>query len=348
MRTLAVLMLFVAFSSFKQKENKQVQLTFERMEFVCFLKGVVNQNIWEGVTDKRYDLPLLYYTDSSSYVVNPTAKFMARFKPELVYESKKVKIYKTLTRIDSDPFHMATGIDMDDTSSYMYKSPFLKCSSLELARNYIPDILSTEQWATIILHEYFHGFQFNHATFLNQTNAINISEDSLQRIYLHNKWYSQGIEEENTALLKALASKNNAETMANIRTFFALRDKRRIAAKDALKMDVKPYELVYEEMEGTARYIEFGLYNYFKTGSPYFPLNRDDTSYHSYNYYKGNYTIETKDAWMYQTNQASYFYAIGFNMTRLLDKLHVVYKSRLFTKPNLYLEDLLRLEVVSR
>lgn len=327
--------------SCKQKITQQEQLAYERIEYIYFLKNKVNEKIWEGVADKRYDLPLLYYTDTSSFVVNPTDKFLTTFKPYLVYQNRNLKIYKTLQRMDSIPFHMATGIEMEDTASYMFQSPFMKCSSLALTRQYIPDVLSTEQWATIILHEYFHGFQFKHEVFLNRTNRINISGDSLQKIYSHNAWYSNKVETENGLLLKAIASENDTETIAFIDTFFKIRNERRIAAITSLKIDVKPYELVYEEMEGTARYIEYGLYNYFTIARPYYPLNKTDTAYHSYNYYKGNYSLETKDAWMYQSNQANYFYATGFNMARLLDKLKIPFKSRLFKEENISLESIL-------
>jgi hypothetical protein len=337
---LCLLLILFSFSC-KQKTTQQEQLTYERIEYICFLKDIVNEKIWGSVTDKKYDLPLLYYTDTSSFVVNPTDKFLATFKPNLVYQSRNVKIYKTLQRMDSIPFHMATGIEVDDTASYMYQSPFMKCSSLALTRQYIPDVLSTEQWATMILHEYFHGFQFKHEAFLNQTNQVNISGDSLQRIYLHNLWYNDKIETENGLLLKALASKNDAETIAFVDTFFKIRNERRVAARASLKIDVKPYELVYEEMEGTARYIEYGLYHYFTMARPYYPLSKTDTAYHSYNYYKDNYSLETKDAWMYQSNQTSYFYATGFNMARLLDKLKIPFKSRLFRETNISLESIL-------
>jgi len=67
-------------------------------------------------------------------------------------------------------------------------------------------------------------------------------------------------------------------------------------------------------MEGTARYIE-----YFK-----------------------NYTI-TNDKWFY-INGATYYYATGFNIARLLDKLKVDYKSRLFNK-KIFLDDILREQI---
>jgi hypothetical protein len=42
------------------------------------------------------------------------------------------------------------------------------------------------------------------------------------------------------------------------------------------------------------------------------------------------------------TDKTTYFYATGFNMARLLDKLGIEYKSRLFKDGKISLEDILR------
>lgn len=63
---------------------------------------------------------------------------------------------------------METNISLgDSTPDYNYKAPFMNCSSPELTDRFIPDVHSTEMWATMVMHEYFHGFQFKHAQFLD-------------------------------------------------------------------------------------------------------------------------------------------------------------------------------------
>jgi hypothetical protein len=52
-----------------------------------------------------------------------------------------------------------------------------------------------------------------------------------------------------------------------------------------------------------------------------------------------NYKMEN-DPWLYTVGNR-YFYATGFNMVRLLDKLNIDYKRRLFNEGNLSLEVLL-------
>ena len=54
-----------------------------------------------------------------------------------------------------------------------------------------------------------------------------------------------------------------------------------------------------------------------------------------------NYNLQ-KDQWLYLTNKTTYFYATGFNMARLLDKLGIEYKSRLFKDGKITLKNILK------
>jgi hypothetical protein len=45
-----------------------------------------------------------------------------------------------------------------------------------------------------------------------------------------------------------------------------------------------------------------------------------------------------KDKWLYLSNKTNYLYATGFNLVRVLDKLKINYKARLFNEVGLSLE----------
>lgn len=70
-------------------------------------------------------------------------------------------------------------------------------------------------------------------------------------------------------------------------------------------------------------------------------IEESDLLFHSYEYFK-NYTI-TKNKWLYMTG-STYYYATGFNIARLLDKLEADYKSKLF-KGKIFLDDILKEEI---
>ena len=67
-----------------------------------------------------------------------------------------------------------------------------------------------------------------------------------------------------------------------------------------------------------------------------------DSSYKSFSKFK-DFNLEN-EKWLYLTEKTTYYYAIGFNMARLLDKLAIDYKSTLFKQGGLSLEDILKAE----
>ena len=328
--------------TFSLKAERKEQVIYDRIEYIYNLKSMINESVWKDVADKKYDLPLVYYTDTACYIANPTEKFINSYKPRRVFKNKGIMICKT-PLLDSIPFHMSTNITLgDSTSDYDYRAPFMNASSFEITRNTIPDVNSTEQWATMIIHEYFHGFQYKHPGYLEcfEKNVVSIHEDSLKRIYKSNTWFKESIDKENDALLSAINSTDDKEIKQLIKTFFQLREQRRLVTKQQLHFEIRTTEEVYETMEGTARYVEYSLYNKFATMHPDYKLIKSDSSYHSYNYFK-NYKIEN-DQWLFKTSKTTYFYAIGFNIARLLDKLKIEYKSRLFNESGLSLEQILK------
>jgi hypothetical protein len=205
----------------------------------------------------------------------------------------------------------------------------------------VPDVHSTEQWATMVIHEYFHGFQFKHPAHLNYFEKyIAVSADTLKKMYKSNPWFKESIDKENKILLTALSTADDKKIKTLIDSFFLLREQRRRQTKQQLNSDIVPIEQIYETKEGTARYVEYSLYSNFAKKTPNISLLKSDSSYHSYQYFR-NYKIEN-DQWLYLSEKTNYYYAIGFNLVRLLDKLKIEYRTRLFNEGGLSLEQILK------
>jgi hypothetical protein len=344
-KTLFIILTLLVFSckyTGKDDGYGKEQKIFDRIEFVYNLKQTIAEKTWATFNDKEYDLPLVYFTDTSSYIVNPTEKFLKTFKSDLVFQNQAMKIFKTKIRVDSLPFHMETGMTLGDpTAKYNYHSPFMMCSSYEETYKTIPTVLSTEEWTTMIIHEYFHGYQYKHKPYIDyyEKEIVQIQPDSLITIYNNNTWFKNAIDKENELLLKAITETDRIKIVNIINDFFALRTQRRKTVLTKMKFDISKYEKCYETMEGTARYIEYSLYKLYATKQPDYKLLKSDTSFRSFEKFR-NYDI-TKDEWLYKTEKTTYFYAIGFNMARLLDKLKIEYKSRLFKEGKITMEDIL-------
>ncbi|MBN1186682.1 MAG: hypothetical protein JXB49_30675, partial [Bacteroidales bacterium] len=342
MRKLTYLLLLILISRFVFSQADNDQIIFNRIEYVYYLKSLVDKDIWRDFSNKRYDVPLVYYTDLYCYTVNPTTKFMETFKPNHIYSANDFDVYKSAL-IDSAPFHLSTSILLGDTTpDFNYMSPYLLCSSFEIANKIIPDLTSTEEWAAMVIHEYFHGFQFMHNNYLDlfEREALRFPSDRLKCLYKNNSWFKVHVDKENELLLLAIKSDSKIETIKYIDSFFEIRDKRRLATVDSFGFDIKDPEQIYETMEGTARYVEKGIYDKL-ANERYDPvLSQTDTSYHSNKKFK-EFNIEN-EPWLFQTSETTYFYATGFNIARLLDKLEIEYKSRLFKDNDHSLESILK------
>jgi hypothetical protein len=144
---------------------------------------------------------------------------------------------------------------------------------------------------------------------------------------------------ENELLLNAIKETDSIKIVNIIKDFFALRTQRRKTVLSKMKFDISKYEKCYETMEGTARYIEYSLYKLYTSRQPDDKLLKSDTSFRSFEKFR-NYDL-TKDEWLYKTEKTTYFYAVGFNTARLLDKLKIEYKSRLFKEGKITMEDIL-------
>lgn len=344
-RVIFVFFILISFTCEIQANNN---IIINRLRFVYELKSYIADKIWPNFDSEIFDVPLIYYANNNCFIVNPTDLFIRNYKSELIFKEKSFEIYESQL-LDSIPFHMAVGITFGDTTSdYNYKSPFINCSSVEIIQKTIPDVSSLEEWATMVIHEYFHGFQFKHKEFLDyfENNiAFTSSQKKLSQIYKTNERFKSNVDKENNILLSALASQDKNEIFKLIKQFFSLREERRNLTIQNLGFDIKNIEGVYETMEGTARYVEYSLYENFsrkasddKLNSSVIQLN-SDTLYHNYSFFS-NFKLENAE-WLYRADKTNYFYATGFNIIRLLDKLKVEYKSTLFNSGEATLEQIL-------
>ncbi len=340
LRMVMVVVLIIC-CSVDDQEIDEDKIIINRIGYFYRLKSLADQSVWKGFDDPAFELPLVYYTNKHCYVVNPTQKLLTVFNPPLIHKKGRIEIYKT-GLLDSTAFHMETFMNFTDTAAYNYRSMYMNCSSFEITQQHPQaDVKNLERWATLVLHEYFHGFQFKHPAFSTYHNdsILPVSGETLRKVYDDNPWVKESIDRENDLLLQVIASDKLNEITPLIDSFFVLRSKRRDIIRRSSGFDIGKYETFFETMEGTARYIEYGLFNIFKHKKPDKQLARVDTAYHAYQYFR-TFTLQD-DPSMYLTSKTNYVYAIGFNLARIADKLQIPYKSRLFNEPGLSLEALL-------
>jgi hypothetical protein len=340
-RRMKLILLFLLILVFPLQPKPEEKMMISRISYIMHLKATLGQEYWPGFNTVAGDVPLVYFTDSASYITNPTPRFMAMFRPVQIYHSAEINIYKTPERINHHPFHMSTGMDLLDTTAFNFRAPFMFCSSPETTKKVVTDLGSTEEWATMVLHEYFHGFQFRHEPMLDYylRNVYPVTADSLHRVYKGHSWFKRLTDEENGLLLLAISSTDSTTMATYLQLFKDKRKEKRDSCREKLRIDIRKYEGYYEKLEGSARYVEYQLMNSFHTLPPDKALQKSDTFYTA-NKQFSDFQLE-KNTWLFETtHSANYTYATGFNMTRLLDKLKRPYKEQLFTNAPLFLDSL--------
>lgn len=284
--------------------SEEDKLHINNIQSVLKLK-IESEELWPGLNNPKNAVPLVYYTDSLCYVVNPSTTFKTQFNSKLILSDNEYSYYKTM-RIDTVPFHMHVGTTFDDKNNFNYLEPYMQCTSPELTSKFVP--VSTEEWRTMVLHEMFHGFQLRQPVFFNMFKELDQTQTTLSELYNSHNWYAESISIENNYLLAAVNSDNPAEF---VQKYLCQRNDRYNKVLSELNVDIRDVESIFETMEGTARYIEV-------------------------NSCKELYDLES-NSWIWNVGNGNYFYATGFNIARLLDKLEVKYKSKLFSVEKLSL-----------
>jgi hypothetical protein len=208
------------------------------------------------------------------------------------------------------------------------------CSDVETMKLMIPDFDKTEDWFQLVMHEYFHSFQFSHKTIIDYlADTIKISSDSLNKIYLNYEWFRHSIENENTLLLKAIETHDLDSVSHFISEFIKLRKDRRSKFENENKSKIDIQEDFWEKIEGTARYVEYTMAKYFRELSDSAKFICDSLFMNFRDYKDVNY--ESLPQFVERTKiMQAYYYVTGFNMCRLLDKLKINYQENIFNSEN--------------
>lgn len=314
-RILALYALVLLLSGCSAPQPEGEALIVHRIRLVRELRDEAGRR-WPALLRPQCDVPMLYYTDSVCYAVNPTRALRDRLACRPMHEEEGLSIYKC-ARVDSLPFHMHTCLTFDDSTRFDYRSPVLLCSSPETTAQFVAGTDSDEAWALMALHEYTHGFQLMHPEFVREfeQHCLDFPQGPFRRHYQGTDWLRRLIDRENEALRAALAAGDTARRDSCLRLYLDTRAERRERMLRYNDPRMVEAERLYELMEGTARYVEA------TTGLRL-----------------GVYTEQ--DTWLDDPVRTTYFYTTGYNLMRVLELLGAD-TSRLFTEPGLDLTGLL-------
>ena len=157
----------------KKSENQfdlPDSLSTRRISFVLNLKKSVAESTWSDFGTKNNEGTLIYFDTDRSEIFFPETHFIKR----LHNYKKHSDNYWLTERMDSFPHHMEVMISFneEDSSEFFFKNPVEQYSSVEEIGNYIPSVESSEMWATMVVHEMFHHFQYNNAKYVKYAETV--------------------------------------------------------------------------------------------------------------------------------------------------------------------------------
>ena len=312
-------------------------LSARRISFVLKLRDHVAQKYWEGFANKRSEGTFIYFNKESSEIFFPTKRVLNKIENYETYSED----YVISPRTDSIPYHFELMITFDKSQvdRFYYDHPVQQFLSVEETTEFIPSIISTEAWATLVIHEMFHHFQYNNLTFREyaKSNIGSIPYDirNLQQLCEDNSDFLALVQQENDQLMDAISAQKDSSLIAHIESYLNNRKHRIKAYKEQHPfMDV--VESYYILQEGSARYIEYQCANVlseFATKPDSINIIDDPR----FNFFREFVNFDVTDenfSWLTYAGPTTYHYSIGFNQMRLLDKLGVKYKENLFNNPS--------------
>lgn len=322
-------------------------LSTRRINFVLDLKRTVAERVWSDFGKKQNEGTLIYFDTDRSEIFFPDTQVKEKLQDYIKHSDS----YWLSDRLDSIlPYHMEVMISFneEDSTQYFFRNPVEQYSSVEEIGSYISSVESTEMWATMVVHEMFHHYQYNNPNYNKYAEAVigvlPFDSRNLEALCREDKQFITLIRAENDILMKALAEDNKTARDTLISAYLSER-KKRIDMYSVENPYLEQVENYYIIQEGSARYIEyhsmFILSSYFNNADA--PTVLKDPEFNAYSEFE---IIDLdSDAFNYlvYAGPTDYHYTLGFNTMRLLDKLKIDYKPNLLDHPEKglheYLED---------
>ncbi len=313
----------------------------QRISLFSQARSLLADGLWEGLDDDAKHPPMLYYTDITTYLAFTDDLFSLK-EYHTVQCVGGLTLKKLNGRLDNQPFHMENKMDFEDSSSLFYYRPMMLCSDVETMHEFVPALSSSEDWLQLVMHEYFHSFQFSHKRTIDfLANDIGMSADTLVGLYRQYTWFRMELARENQALLNAIACTEHDSIDHFAHEFLQIRRNRRDRFVHLSDFNLSAMENFWETIEGTARYIEYYLADTFKALSRNDGLNCD-TLFNHFAFYLDDSDFEEKEVFQQRTLiMEAYYYVTGFNLCRLMDKIGIAYKDDRFEYPDTSLHDIL-------
>lgn len=279
--------------------TEEEQNLISQIERILDIKQQLSDKWWPEFNKSELSAPIIFYSDSVCYAVNPQKGFLEEFKCDRI-KSDGFDLYKT-ARLDSSSFRMDTHVDLYSDTSYSGRTPYVMCSTLSESQKMFSDIPDETEWMPMVIHELVHGCQDSHPNHYIARQSIEypVYELELASYPSQYPWLSDYLSVENDNLLKAIAACDKDEENEYIIKFLETRKARKEKMKDVFGESIVKLEEEFETAESMARFMEVQSALLLGNQSPKYA---EDSEFFS------------------QNVRQAYFFVTGYNLIRLFVK----------------------------
>jgi hypothetical protein len=212
---------------------------------------------------------------------------------------------------------------------------WLVLGSLEALTKYHPAFANsgTEEWLSVAIHEFFHTQAMRLSVFAAELHAINTRATDpapLAALYTHDAGYRALVEREYALLVSAAEedARDRPEACAVLRAWLKLYEKRR--AQLARREDGAEFvrnDALFTYVEGVARYVE----STFLIEADQHPAHAigGDARFFGFGRWSGRGYAAMPNRQL----DPEYYYALGFHLAWLLDRIDSSWKQRVPAHP---------------
>ena len=290
----------------------------------------MSKSYWTDFNRKTLFSPMLYYTKSGLYTINANERLKNKIDIE-PYNCISSKVTIGFSKIiDTTGFYMNVSYEDVDSTALEYKNTLGMFSDVNLTEKFIPDVKDTEEWISMVIHEMFHQYQRSFKEFRKkqQSSQKDFDRDTLNYLYKNKGWFNKAVKKENRILLEVLDLNDNDSIKKYLSDYLTTKEQRISKVRNEERLEISDLENSLSKSEGTARYIEYCVKRTLKEEPSNKNLSEIDIKYKIKRF--ESYELE-QDKWMYNLG-GGYYYSIGFNLTRVLEKLKIDYQKDIFSK----------------
>jgi hypothetical protein len=321
------------------------RLDLAHAEEALHLMGGLGDQTWPGLSDT---IPLILWNEDYAFLINSQERLPGWNKlgnttvnDFPVYVQKNEADYQAFTEV----------LPNGDYAGSMATKNATNVGFINLFKQDLPPVIakifpyrlmliSTDFYITSLVHESFHAFQAE-----EYPKRFKDAEKAYRSAEAYEKLFpvmADGWETEIQHLMNALEEEDTAAQKEIVRQFLITRRQRRdeVDLSDAFTL----YEKRFEWLEGSAKYVELGIWKNGANSISYQPVSSilEDNDFDSYQGFEKRWKNEINNAKTAAKNGSeTMFYYSGMLQAKLLDQLMPDWKTRI-SEPGTWYEDLLK------